>query len=171
MSLKKSNHLGLILFFSVCIAFIFCIWEFFTFLCCALIGIHWTQSMYKLLSLPFSYLPQFLLKSDFLCDYWEPLCVPYAPCWELQDRGVLCSPRSEGGSCQFHLFDIGALPHTFQGDEICRQRWNQNLAYLFWQVLWASFNFMAAANICSDFGAPKNKVWHCFHCFPIYFPW
>ena len=18
---------------------------------------------------------------------------------------------------------------------------------------------------------PKNKVWHCFHCFPIYFPW
>ena len=19
--------------------------------------------------------------------------------------------------------------------------------------------------------AQKNKVWHCFHCFPIYFPW
>lgn len=93
MSLKKSNHLGLIFFFfSVCIAFIFCIWEFFIFLCCALIGIHWTLSMYKLLSLPFSYLPQFLTKSGFLCDYWEPLCVPYAPCWELQDRGVLC-PR------------------------------------------------------------------------------
>ena len=30
---------------------------------------------------------------------------------------------------------------------------------------------MAAVSICSDFGAPKNKVWHCFHCFPIYFPW
>ena len=29
-------------------------------------------------------------------------------------------------------------------------------------------NFMAAVTICSDFGAPKNKVWHCF---PIYFPW
>ena len=27
---------------------------------------------------------------------------------------------------------------------------------------------MAAVTICSDFGAPKNKVWHCF---PIYFPW
>ena len=25
--------------------------------------------------------------------------------------------------------------------------------------------------ICSDFGAPKNKVCHCFHCFPIYLPW
>ena len=35
----------------------------------------------------------------------------------------------------------------------------------------ASFNFMAAVTICSDFGAPKNKVCHCFHCFPIYLPW
>ena len=32
-------------------------------------------------------------------------------------------------------------------------------------------NFMAAVTICSDFGAPKNKVWHCVHWFPIYFPW
>ena len=29
----------------------------------------------------------------------------------------------------------------------------------------------AAITICNDFGAPQNKVWHCFHCFPIYFPW
>ena len=34
-----------------------------------------------------------------------------------------------------------------------------------------SFNFMAAITTCSDFGAQKNKVWHCLHCFPIYFPW
>ena len=27
---------------------------------------------------------------------------------------------------------------------------------------------MAAITICSDFGAQKNKVWHCFHCFPVY---
>ena len=25
--------------------------------------------------------------------------------------------------------------------------------------------------ICSDFGAPKNKVSHCFYCFPVYLPW
>ena len=25
---------------------------------------------------------------------------------------------------------------------------------------------MAAVTICSDFGAQKNKVSHCFHCFP-----
>ena len=35
----------------------------------------------------------------------------------------------------------------------------------------ASFNFMAEVTICSDFGAPKNKVCHCFHCFPMYLPW
>ena len=29
---------------------------------------------------------------------------------------------------------------------------------------------MAAITICSDFGAQKNKVNHCFHCFPIYLP-
>ena len=27
---------------------------------------------------------------------------------------------------------------------------------------------MSAVSICSDFGAPQNKVWHCFH---IYLPW
>ena len=30
--------------------------------------------------------------------------------------------------------------------------------------------FMAAITICSDFGAQKNKLSHCFHCFPIYLP-
>ena len=28
------------------------------------------------------------------------------------------------------------------------------------------FYFMAAVTICSDFGAPQNKICHCFHCFP-----
>ena len=30
---------------------------------------------------------------------------------------------------------------------------------------------MAEITICSDFGAQKNKVCHCFHCFPICLPW
>ena len=30
--------------------------------------------------------------------------------------------------------------------------------------------FMAAVNICSDFGAQENKISHCFHRFPIYLP-
>ena len=28
-------------------------------------------------------------------------------------------------------------------------------------------NIMAAVTICSDFGAPQNKVFHCFHCCPM----
>ena len=32
-------------------------------------------------------------------------------------------------------------------------------------------NFIAAVTISSDCGAQKNKVSHCFHCFPIYLPW
>ena len=35
----------------------------------------------------------------------------------------------------------------------------------------ASFNFMAAVTICSDFGAQENTVCHCFHCFLLYLPW
>ena len=27
------------------------------------------------------------------------------------------------------------------------------------------------STIWSDFGAWENKVYHCFHCFPIYLPW
>ena len=30
-----------------------------------------------------------------------------------------------------------------------------------------SFNFLAAVTICSDFGAPQNKIFHCFHGFPF----
>ena len=33
----------------------------------------------------------------------------------------------------------------------------------------ASFNFMAAVTIWSDFGGPQNKLCHSFHCFPIIF--
>ena len=30
---------------------------------------------------------------------------------------------------------------------------------------------MAAVTIWSDFGAPKKKAYHCFHCFSIYLQW
>ena len=31
-------------------------------------------------------------------------------------------------------------------------------------------NFMAAVTVHSDFGAQENKIYHCFHCFPIHLP-
>ena len=30
---------------------------------------------------------------------------------------------------------------------------------------------MAEVNICNNFGAPKKKIHHCIHCFPIYLQW
>ena len=33
-----------------------------------------------------------------------------------------------------------------------------------------SFNFMASATVCTDFGAQENKICHCFHFFSFYFP-
>ena len=35
----------------------------------------------------------------------------------------------------------------------------------------ASFNFMVAITVYSEFGAQENKVSHCFYIFPIYLPW
>ena len=29
----------------------------------------------------------------------------------------------------------------------------------------------SSLQVASDFGTPKNKISHCFHCFPIYLPW
>ena len=30
--------------------------------------------------------------------------------------------------------------------------------------------FISSITTCSDFGAPQNKICHCFHCFPLYLP-
>ena len=35
---------------------------------------------------------------------------------------------------------------------------------------WTELNW-TEVTICSDFVAPQNKVFHCFCCFPIYWPW
>ena len=34
-----------------------------------------------------------------------------------------------------------------------------------------NLNFMAAVTVCSDFGAPKKKICHCFHISPFYLSW
>ena len=42
------------------------------------------------------------------------------------------------------------------------------IAFLFKEQ--ASFNFMAAVTICSDFGAQEKKICYCFHFSPFYLP-
>ena len=53
--------------------------------------------------------------------------------------------------------------HGIRSHHFLANRWgnNENSDRLY---------FMAAVTICGDFGAPKNKVCHCFHCFTIYLP-
>ena len=72
-------------------------------------------------------------------------------------------------------------PYTTTGKTIALTRWTfvskvmtllfNMLSRLVIAFLPRSSNFMAAVTMCCDFGAQKNKVCHCFHCFPIYFPW
>ena len=42
------------------------------------------------------------------------------------------------------------------------------VGYNFFSKEQASFNFLAAVTIFSDFGAPQNEVSHCFNGFPVY---
>jgi len=71
-------------------------------------------------------------------------------------------------------------PHMTTGKAITLTRWTfvDKVTSLLFNVLSRlvttflprskHLNFMAVITICSDFGAQKNKVWHCF---PIYLPW
>uniref|UniRef100_A0AC11EJ91 Uncharacterized protein n=7 Tax=Ovis aries TaxID=9940 RepID=A0AC11EJ91_SHEEP len=82
-------------------------------------------------------------------------------------------------------FFIVQLSHPYMttGKTIALTRWTfvgkvmallfnmlSRLVIAFFSKEQASFNFMAAVTICSDFGVPQNKVSPCFHCFPIYLP-
>ena len=80
------------------------------------------------------------------------------------------------------LFFIAQLSHPYMmtGKTIALTRWTFvgkvisllfNILSRFSSKEQASFNFMAVVTICSDFGALQNKVFHCFHCFPIYLLW
>ena len=56
-------------------------------------------------------------------------------------------------------------------DKVMSLVFNMLSRYSFSSKKQMSFNCMAAVTICRDFGAQENKVYHCFHCFPIYLPW
>ena len=69
-------------------------------------------------------------------------------------------------------------PYMTTGKTIALTSWTfvGKVIYLLFNMLsrlaitQAFFNFMDPVITCSDFGAHKNKVSHCFHCLPIYFP-
>ena len=101
---------------------------------------------------------------------------------------IPCSPRDSQESSptpQFKSINSSALsfmvqlshPYMTTGKTIALTRWTlygKVMSLLLnmlsrWVITFLPRNFMAAVTIFSDFGAPKNKVWHCFPLFPHLF--
>ena len=101
-------------------------------------------------------------------------------CISLQSKGLsslLQHHSSKASILQCSSFFIVQLSHPYMtpGKTIALTRWtfvSKGMALLFNMLsrLVITLNFMAGITICSDFRAQKNKVWHCSHCFPVYFP-
>ena len=56
-----------------------------------------------------------------------------------------------------------------QGGLACCNSWGRKESDTTERLNWTEL--MASVTICSDFGAPQNKVCYCFHYFPISLPW
>ena len=99
-------------------------------------------------------------------------------------KNLLQHHSSETSLLQYSAFFMVQLSHLYMttGKTIALTRWiffGNEMSLLFNMLSRLviaflprskCFNFMAAVTICSDFGEPKNKVSHHFHCFPIYLP-
>ena len=102
-------------------------------------------------------------------------------------KSLLQHQSSKASILQHSAFFIVQLsyPYITTGKTIALTRWTfvSNVMSILIDIkiaLWvghsfsskeqASFHFMSAVTICSDFGAQENKFSHCFHCFPIYLP-
>ena len=97
----------------------------------------------------------------------------------------LLQHHSSKASVLWHsVFFIVQLLHPYMttGKTIALTRWTfvskvisllfnalSRLVIPFLPRRWASFNFMAADTIYSDFGAQENNICYCFHLFPICF--
>ena len=100
-------------------------------------------------------------------------------------KSLLKHHSSKASILQCSAFFIVQLSHPYMttGKSTALTRWTflGKVMSLFFNILsmlvitffsqeQASFNFMAAVTICSDFGAQNNKACLCFCCFPIYLP-
>ena len=84
------------------------------------------------------------------------------------------SPKASILRCSVFFMVQLLHPYVTTGKTIALTRQtllSKVMSLLFSSKEQAFLNFMAAVTNCSDFGAPKNKLCHCFYCFPIYLPW
>ena len=117
-------------------------------------------------------------RADFRMDWLDLLAVQGTLQSLLQHHSSKASIRRHSA---FFIVQL-SHPYTNTGKTIDLTRWTivgKVLSLLFnmlsrWFITFLPrskcLNFMAAVTICSDFGAPQNKVCHCFHLFPIYLP-
>ena len=101
-------------------------------------------------------------------------------------KSILKHHSLKASILQFSAFFMVQLAHPYMitGKTIALTRWTfvgkvisllfnmlSRFFHCFSSKEQAYFNFMTVDTICSNFGAQKNKVCHCFHCHPIYLPW
>ena len=141
----------------------------------SVIGIRWP----KYLSFSFSVSPsnEYSGLISFKIDWLDLLAVQETLKSLLQHHSSKASILQSSAFFVVHLYmttekTIALTRQTFVG-KVMSLLFNMlsRLVIAFLPKSKCFFNFMAAVTICSDSGAQKKKVWHCFHCFPIYFPW
>ena len=64
-----------------------------------------------------------------------------------------------------------ATVHAIAKSQTLLSNWATKVSHNFASKEQASFSFMAAVTVCSDFGAQGNKIHHCCHFFPFCLPW
>ena len=113
---------------------------------------------------------------------WFPLRLTALISLQFKGLKSLLQHHSSKASILWHsAFFIVQLshPHMTTGKTIALTRWTflgnvsalkyaLQVGHTFSSKEQASFNFLAAVTICSNFGDQENKVCHCFHCLPFY---
>jgi len=101
------------------------------------------------------------------CQLWIHTCQEYLPVTEhqqghlpLQRLGFSGGTYGKESAC--NAGDLGSIPASLLFNMLSR------LVIAFLPRSKRLLILMAALTICSDVGAPKDKVCHCFYCFPIY---
>ena len=109
----------------------------------------WISLLFKGLSRVFS-TPQFKIINSLVLNFlYSPTLISIHDYW----KTIALTRQNFVGKVMSQLFNmLSRLVITFSKEQ-------------------TSFNLMAVVTICSNFGAPKSKVCHCFHCFAIYLPW
>ena len=101
-------------------------------------------------------------------------------------KSLLQHHSSKASILQHSAFFIVQLSHPYMttGKAIALTRWTfvdkvMSLLFNMLSRLLISFlprskhllNSYLQSTSAVIFGAPQNKIWHCFCCFPIYLPW